>query len=210
MRYHHQNCPDRAGVEAELYHFGDVHPAVRPVPVPAARGPRAADQRAEDWEKEANVKKTYDARKASTKKTVMRKIEGATPSERREFREKEKQRHARLEQGLSSEDDLEFDPTIPGLGRKEGRVGSSSRGGILRRPSVVPQSDSILDQLMRLHLGRGKVKKPGEPLRRPGEATTGDGAENFTRLLSRGGGVIMEQADVGRRPGGLMKKRGQL
>ena len=67
-RYHHQNCPDRAGVEAELYHFSDVHPAVRPVPIPAARGTRAADQRAEDWEKEANVKKTYDARKASTKK----------------------------------------------------------------------------------------------------------------------------------------------
>ena len=71
---------------------------------------------------------------------------------------KEKQRHARLEQGLSSEDDLEFDPAIPGLGRKEARVGSSSRGGILRRPSVIPQSDSILDQLMRLHLGRGKGK----------------------------------------------------
>ena len=51
----------------------------------------------EDWEKEATVKESYNPYKMTASKQVLRKIEGATESERREFRDKEKVRLYELE-----------------------------------------------------------------------------------------------------------------
>lgn len=51
----------------------------------------------EDWEAEANVKVSYDPAEAAARKNVVRKIEGANPSQRKAFRMKEFERLRNLE-----------------------------------------------------------------------------------------------------------------
>ena len=46
----------------------------------------------EDWEAEATIKESYNPYKMTAAKQILRKIEGATESERREFRDQEKRR----------------------------------------------------------------------------------------------------------------------
>ena len=52
----------------------------------------------EDWGKEANVKESYNPMRATENKILVRKIEGATPAQRKEFRKKERERIQKLEE----------------------------------------------------------------------------------------------------------------
>ena len=58
---------------------------------------RALQEEEEDWEKEAVVKESYNPIMATEKKLVVRKFEGATPAQRKEFRKRERERIQKLE-----------------------------------------------------------------------------------------------------------------
>jgi len=51
----------------------------------------------EDWEAEATIKKSYDPKKVINNRSVLRKIEGVTPSKRRDFRMNERVRLQELQ-----------------------------------------------------------------------------------------------------------------
>ena len=51
----------------------------------------------EDWEAEATITKSYDPSKKTQNRSILRKKEGATPSERREFRKNERIRLGELQ-----------------------------------------------------------------------------------------------------------------
>jgi len=107
--YHLQTCPDRKFVE--MMKYGLRLEEKRQVPFkPATRVQDDDDE--EDWEKEAIIKTSYDPRKKASELPVLRKLEGATKGQRKEFRAHEKVRH----EGLDSE--------------------SVGRMGYLRRPKV--------------------------------------------------------------------------
>jgi len=57
----------------------------------------------EDWEAEATITKSYDPSKKTQNRSILRKKEGATPSERREFRKNERIRLEELEDKLSNQ-----------------------------------------------------------------------------------------------------------
>ena len=89
--YHLQTCPDRKLVEVQKYELRDVEK--RKTHYKPARKELDDD---EDWEKEAIVKHSYDSKKKASQLPVLMKLEGATPSQRKEFRAKEKVRHEEL------------------------------------------------------------------------------------------------------------------
>ena len=89
--YHLQTCPDRKLVEVQKYELRDVEK--RKTHYKPARKELDDD---EDWEKEAIVKHSYDPKKKASQLPVLMKLEGATPSQRKEFRAKEKVRHEEL------------------------------------------------------------------------------------------------------------------
>jgi len=84
LKDHEDNCPDRKIVELAMYNKanGDV----KYVPPPAVnQGPICTDGDDEDWELEAAGHVSYDPKKKCEKSNVLRKIQGATPSERKKF-----------------------------------------------------------------------------------------------------------------------------
>lgn len=94
LKEHEKNCPD-----AQRFMSYQLQYKVRKFPQPVSSNrviiSPASDE--EDWEKEATVKESYNPYKMTASKQVLRKIEGATESERREFRDKEKVRLYELE-----------------------------------------------------------------------------------------------------------------
>ena len=88
-KYHLDNCPDRKIVELVQYGFGTAKASTLPDPSPQVNHSsrdflghlEAVD---EDWEKEIRDAplKSYDPQKQSEKKPVLRRLHGATPSER--------------------------------------------------------------------------------------------------------------------------------
>ena len=117
----------------------------------------------ENWEKRATVNQSYDPSKKATKAPVLRSLQGAMPSQRKEFRAKEKVK-------------IETSTAIrPGLLRRD--IGADMMGPI-RRPTIGGQSDggssrpgSVTSALLAADLGRGGGH-PGQrvagQLRRPG------------------------------------------
>ena len=89
-------------------------------PSPFYPDPRVVDDEEEDWEREAIIKTSYDPKKKASELPVLRKLEGATKGQRKEFRASEKARHEGLD------------------GENVGRIGS------LRRPKVDGR-DSVRD-----------------------------------------------------------------
>ena len=91
---HLQTCPDRKLVEKMKYELRleDKKPAPFK---PADHG--ALDDEEEDWEREAIIKTSYDPKKKSSELPVLRKLEGATKGQRKEFRANERARHESLD-----------------------------------------------------------------------------------------------------------------
>ena len=89
-----KTCQDRKYVE--MMKYGLRVEDKRPVPFKPA-DPRVFDDGEEDWEREAIIKTSYDPKKRASELPVLRKLEGATKGQRKEFRASEKARHEGLE-----------------------------------------------------------------------------------------------------------------
>ena len=84
----------------------------------------------ENWEKEATVKQSYDPSKKATKAPVLRNLQGATPSQRKEFRAKEKVRIETLQVGLDDSMNMPKDTN-----KSEEKTSTAMKPGLLRRDS---------------------------------------------------------------------------
>jgi len=170
-------------------------------------GHTAADDMEENWEKEATVKQSYDPKKKATKAPVLRYVQGATPSQRKEFRAKEKVRLETMQQGglndsMNSSRDTSKDEktTRPSLLRRDSATAPLEP---LRRPTIGGQVDggssrpgSVTSALLAATLGRGvgpsSQRLGSGPLRRPGSILgwgEGGGDTNTTRDTESVGGV---------------------
>jgi len=146
----------------------------------------------EDWEKEATVKQSYDPKKKAQKTPVLRNLQGATPSQRKEFRAQEKIRIDNLQQaGVDDKIGLpKDDATKESTVSRQGMPRRDSNIPPLRRPTIGGQSDgvrpgSVTSALLAAHQGRvgslgemGKV--PGQQLRRPGSSVWRDNVDTNT------------------------------
>jgi len=174
--FHMKTCSDRKVVEMEKYSWSMQQPKQHghlKLPVRAELPPSS-----EDWEAEATVTRSYDPRAKAEKMQVLRKIEGATPSERREFRALEKHRHEvlneeREKRGLASMTRNDSSKnSIASQARVEKEI-----GGALRRPTLTTRNQEeneeprgVRDSMLAAHLGRGRglPASKSQQLRRPG------------------------------------------
>jgi len=189
----------------------------------------------EDWEKEATVKQSYDPKKKASKAPVLRYVQGATPSQRKEFRAKEKVRLDAMQQGglddsMNTSRDTSKDEkamTRPSFLRRDS---ATAPLGPLRRPSIGVQADggssrpgSVTSALLAATLGRGGVGQSGKTMaigRCPGPGTIppqGSGWTNSTRdneSVGRGGGGVGQSGKIpaiGRCPGpGKIPRHGEV
>ena len=92
IKKHEEECPDRKLFEQIMY----IPENQMRAPTPVTSQPTCGSDN-EDWEAEANVKVSYDPAEAAARKNVVRKIEGANPSQRKAFRMKEFERLKNLE-----------------------------------------------------------------------------------------------------------------
>jgi hypothetical protein len=150
-QYHLSVCSDRKMVEVERYSWSLQQPKQHgqlQLP-PAAPLPPSE----EDWEAEATVRRSYDPSAKARQSNVLRKIEGATPSQRKEFRAQERERH----EGLSSRPAGGGAAPAPPL-------------EALRRPTLGPGAEGLARcSLLAAHMGRGGPPPASRPqLRRPG------------------------------------------
>jgi len=114
------------------------HPVILPV-TPGELPPSE-----EDWEREAIVVRSYDPAARARERCVLRKLEGATRSERKEFRALERHRLEALEKSKSTTESE--DGSVVGLPRRptlsHGGYTSRERDMMpLRRPSSFAQAE---------------------------------------------------------------------
>jgi len=161
-----------------------------PSSVPWGNGNNAEDGMEEDWEKEATVKQSYDPKKKASKTNVLRYVQGATPSQRKEFRAKEKMRLENMQQGglddsmnMSRDTDkskeVNKEKTRPSMLRRDS---TSTPVAPLRRPTLGLQTEggssrpgSVTSALLAATLGRGQPRVAPAQLRRPGGSILGWG-----------------------------------
>ena len=79
---HHDTCPDRKIVELAMYDSNKNNVATYTAPPVVSQNTGSLDIDAENWELEAAGHEAYDPQKKCEKSNVLRKIQGATPSER--------------------------------------------------------------------------------------------------------------------------------
>ena len=80
-QYHHDHCPDRKIVELAMWRAAKGEVKLNPRPV-VSQTSVCLDVDEENWELEAAGHVSYDPKKKCEKSNVLRKIQGATPSER--------------------------------------------------------------------------------------------------------------------------------
>jgi len=183
-QYHLQTCSDRKIVELARYKLSLDRPGQHgnlSMPQPSKEGQawgRVVDNLdGENWEKDATVKKSYDPSKKAANSVVLRNKQGATPSERKEFRAQERTRIEMLK-SAREHDKVEREaasprPSMGLLGRRESVPSQQQQP--LRRPSLQPrpavQESSAAPQsvtrALLANLGRGKALQTSK-LRRPG------------------------------------------
>eukprot|EP00092_Neocalanus_flemingeri_P031565 GFUD01034276.1.p1 GENE.GFUD01034276.1~~GFUD01034276.1.p1 ORF type:complete len:315 (+),score=112.78 GFUD01034276.1:87-1031(+) len=186
-QYHISTCSDRKIVELAKYSWAMDRPGQHgnlSMPPPSNIHWGNSDMGMEEnWEKEATVKQSYDPSKKASTAPVIRNLQGATPSQRKEFRAKEKVRIETLQAGLedsvsrSRETQQEMTTVVrPAMVRRDSAMEP------LRRPTIGGQSDgvgssrpgSVTSAILAAHLGRGaglagqKDGKVVGQLRRPG------------------------------------------
>ena len=211
-RFHMETCADRKSVELLKFRTEDEKP-VAEFCLPNVTVNRTDTPNDEDWEAET-VAGTYNPQAKAASKKVLRKIEGATPSQRKEFRRQERERLGRLSQGLSLDSfDLDQTQSIPGLATSQqssepGPPASQRRDSHLlplRRPTIVQESvkplQGIETQLLKVHLGRG-METPAQrmagrkvELRRPGDVKV-ELAVGASNASEDGGSSTTSYSDV--------------
>ena len=138
----------------------------------------------EDWEKEAIIKTSYDPRKRASLLPVLRKLEGATPCQRKEFRALEKVRLNALESAGVER--------MTGLRKPQLEHGGGPGSTVGTRGSTRGRSiGGVAGTLRLITVGRGVSQAGG----RQGEVLLGVG---------RGRGVVVENG----RSVGVVGKRG--
>jgi len=167
LGYHLNICPDRKMVEKEMYRAGQDRPGSAPkasIPLPPS-APMPPSE--EDWEAEATVVTSYDPAAAARKKNVLRNLQGATPSQRKEFRAEEARRHELLQA-----------KKLPAPAAAAEAPRESVARGALRRPTLVSEpagegarlaTGLVRPSVLAAHLGRGAAPPAARTqLRRPG------------------------------------------
>jgi len=166
--FHMKTCSDRKVVEMEKYSWSMQQPRQHgnlQMPVRAELPPSE-----EDWELEATVTRSYDPKAKAEKMKVLRKIEGATPSERKVFRAMERARLDLLEEGtkrkapvgmsLSNNTSKESVASLAGDVSFQQRV-ERETGGALRRPTLTPATKSKGAEEMRVEReSSGVLRRP--------------------------------------------------
>jgi len=126
---HLQTCQDRKFVE--MIKYGLRLEDKKQVPFKPAT--RVQDDEEEDWEKEANIKTSYDPRKKASQLPVLRKLEGATKCQRKEFRAHEKERHESLDSESVGRIGCLRRPKVDGPdSARDGGLGGSRMRGVER------------------------------------------------------------------------------
>lgn len=153
LEYHQSTCPDRKMVELTKYSYAssskisDINPpqiSLSRNVNDSASSSTAFNLMDENWEKEATVRYTYDPKKKASNSSVLRYIQGATPSERSEFRAQEKIRLNNLEANnrkkhsvMPSMEDGAPGLTTPKIPSRKSMVSPLP----LRRPSFIGNAD---------------------------------------------------------------------
>jgi len=184
-QYHLSTCGDRKSVELQKY--TEQEKPLLGSTLPNVTHNNTDIPNTENWELET-VTGTYNPSAKAATMQVLRKIEGATPSQRKEFRINERDRLGKLSQGLSCDSfDLDQTQIIPGLSSQQSvdtghgpsaSIRRDSHTVPLRRPTIVQESavpvEGNVSDLLRVHVGRGgdtagsrNASHSGE-LRRPG------------------------------------------
>jgi len=211
-QYHMSICGDRKSVE--LLKFSLENTASVGSILPNVTYNKTDMVMTEDWESET-VTGTYDPSKAAANANVLRKIEGATPSQRKEFRVQERHRLERLASGQCPDgsDDLDRTLPIPGLASQQNPASRDRHSVPLRRPSRVdhsiqlPITSDSSHSLLQVHLGRGKPmpehRRTG-PVGRSGTINS----NNNKMMLGRGRGVGLQILHGGLKKAGGMQGLG--
>jgi len=124
-RFHLAKCPDRRIVELDKYSWAveDSQHGYLKLPAESNSNRTFHDLEVEDWEREISGSrvKTYDPQKKCEKTKVIRKLQGATRSERKKFSAAERIRHEQLPELEESgdEDNGDFHSPRPTLLREE-------------------------------------------------------------------------------------------
>jgi len=214
-QYHVATCPDRKIVELAKYSWAMDRPSHHgnlsmPPPSNINWGNSVTGGMEENWEKEATVKQSYDPSKKATKTPVLRNLQGATQSQRKEFRAKEKVRIETLQAGLDDSMNMSRETNKseekisvrPGLLRRDS---GAAMMGQLRRPTIGGQSEggssrpgSVTSALLAAQLGRGGGQ-PGQrvtaQLRRPGSVVGWGTDTNTTRDTDSGVNTTADHLD---------------
>jgi len=188
---HVTHCPDRKIIELSKYSWAMHKPGQHgnvSMPEPVRMSSRDIAMmmcQDENWETEATIKESYDPQKKCAKTNVLRKIQGATPSERKKFYISERQRHDMIKEVQEDQDAVQ---------RKEAEEDSSKDTFYTPRPSIVRPSmmtggDTMAGDLRRPSLEGAADKRPGI-VPRPGSVTS--------RLLAA------IKSDQARRPGSIL------
>jgi len=188
---HVTHCPDRKIIELSKYSWalqkqGQHGNCNMPEPVRmSSRDIAMMMCQDENWETEATIKESYDPQKKCAKTNVLRKIQGATPSERKKFYISERQRHDMIKE-VEEENDA--------VKRKEAEEDTSKDNFYTPRPSIVRPSmmmatGDTLGDLRRPSIEGAAERRSGiNP--RPGSITS--------RLLAT------LKSDTTRRPGSIL------
>ena len=139
----------------------------------------------ENWELEATIKTSYDPRKKASQLPVLRKLEGATPSQRKEFRAMEKVRLEDLESGGVER--------MTGLRRPQlgGGVLAPSAGSAERERMKGVNTGGLVERGRFVTVGRGEREsgvKNGEVSLGRGRGVLGSGEGGSSHVVGVGRG----------------------
>jgi len=148
-QYHISCCPDRKLVELAKYSWAMDKPGQHGYlekPEPSRMNHAEVTSLMmmdENWETEATIKESYNPNTKCAKAQVLRKLPGATPSERRKFYASEKQRHDVIkekEEKVVVQDDKTEDEQESFCTPRPSIIRSSLlHNDSLRRPSLLGQ-----------------------------------------------------------------------
>ena len=174
-QYHLQTCQDRKFIE--MMKYGLRLEEKKQVPFkPATRVLDEDDE--EDWEKEAIIKTSYDPRKKASQLPVLRKLEGATKCQRKEFRAHEKERHESL--------DSESVGKIGCLRRPKVDVPDSARDGDFGGARMRGVGRSVNQQLV-----RGSAITVARSSQQVASGEQGSGGAQGVLVEAEGGEVVV-------------------
>ena len=180
-QYHRARCEDRKLVEMTRYQMRGE--AQKPVSFTPAR--REAQDDEEDWELEATITTSYDPSKKTSQLPVLRKLAGATPSQRKEFRAMEKVRLEELGSGGGG--------SVTGLRRPQVGVGVgtlSNDGRVEGGNSGVLGTVGGRGRLITVGRGGGKLCKEGLSDAGPVGVVGGRAGEVGTKLGKGRGRIV--------------------